>query len=172
MDILSRAFDVDGVEPLSEQFVRGLTEPLGHTHHKIEKNGQVVALICSDGATAELVVDPAFRRQGLGSSLYLTAGKPPVWAHGDLPAARAFSQHFGLVATRILLVMGKDDYVAQPVTLPTGFRLVTATEECDDEQWVRVNNEAFSWHPEQGGWDVDKLREACLLYTSPSPRDS
>lgn len=160
MDILSRAFEIDGVEPLSEQFVRGLTENMGHTHHKIEENGQVVALIATDGSTAELVVDPAFRRRGLGSRLYEKAGKPPVWAHGDLPAARAFSQHFGLVATRILLVMGRGDYEPQPVTLPAGFRIVTAAEECEDEQWVRVNNEAFSWHPEQGGWNVDKLREA------------
>lgn len=28
----------------------------------------------------------------------------------------------------------------------------------DDDAWVAVNNDAFAWHPEQGGWDVTRLR--------------
>ena len=27
-----------------------------------------------------------------------------------------------------------------------------------EEQWLGVNNDAFSWHPEQGGWDAERLR--------------
>jgi mycothiol synthase len=29
----------------------------------------------------------------------------------------------------------------------------------DDDEWLRVNNAAFGWHPEQGGWDRDRLAE-------------
>jgi mycothiol synthase len=29
----------------------------------------------------------------------------------------------------------------------------------DDDEWLRVNNAAFDWHPEQGGWDRDALHE-------------
>ena len=66
--LIDAATTHDGVAPLSEQFLRGLSEPeLGHTHAYILADDQVVALAAGDGASWELVVHPAYRRRRVGA---------------------------------------------------------------------------------------------------------
>lgn len=135
------------------------------------------------GATAELVVHPDHRGRGIGTAL-LTAvlerePEVAVWAHGALPAAVALAASLGLTRTRELLKMRRRaaDGPALPDPRPIeGIELGTLAEaegvsEAGPEgggrwpgfdaraEFLRVNNAAFYWHPEQGGWTREQLDE-------------
>ena len=174
--VLEAARTNDGVAPFSEQYLLGLSdERLGHQHFVHSENGQVGAIIALDGASAELVVAPNFRRRGIGEALLADAARSldagsslQVWAHGNLPAAQAFAQAQGLSVVRRLLVMAVEgEALRAAATVPSaeGFEVLNYEEsvarwsaDAVDAAWVTANNEAFSWHPEQGGWDVARLR--------------
>ena len=109
------------------------------------------------------------RDRGYGAALYDAAAKTPnlqAWAHGNLPAAQALAHSRDLQVTRKLVVMGIGGEelaaAARPEDLPlTALNYTEAVDKWGtdfvEEQWLKVNNEAFSWHPEQGGWDFDRL---------------
>lgn len=176
--LLSAATAADGVAPFSEAFEQALADATLHHTHLTTDNpdapGEVVGLagIAPDGS-AELVIHPDYRGRGLGADLArrVLASRPDagLWAHGNLPAARALAASLGLKSTRELLVMSLSGHALEgmELKLPEGMRaltLVQASEEFGREaverEWLRVNNEAFSWHPEQGGWDLARLRRA------------
>ncbi|WP_083259932.1 mycothiol synthase, partial [Cellulosimicrobium cellulans] len=96
------------------------------------------------------------------------AARPPlrVWAHGDLPAARALAARSGYVPVRELLVLERPlgDAAEHPdPAVPAGLRLRTFVPGEDDDAWVRANALAFASHPEQGRLTVadlhDRMRE-------------
>jgi len=166
--LIDTATTHDGVAPLSEQFLRGLSEPeLGHTHAYILADEQVVALAAGDGASWELVVHPAYRRRGLGTALLGSLGESAhVWAHGNLPAAKGLAAARGWASIRELLVMGVD-WVPAETQLPDSMVCLNLDESAERfgrdavlDAWLAANNEAFDWHPEQGGWDRARLDQA------------
>lgn len=160
---------IDGVEALSEQFVRGLAEPgLGHTHYTVSVDGRIVGLAATDGETSELAVHPAHRRQGIGRELVDAIPTNGVWAHGDLPPAQALASSLGLNKTRELLVMAIDGDALREAAVydnPAGItnsslKTAPGTRDEVEGKWLKANNEAFHWHPEQGGWDRNRLTRA------------
>ncbi|GAA2721985.1 mycothiol synthase [Cellulomonas aerilata] len=164
------AADHDGVAPLSEQPLLQLESGPDAVHLLTRaEDGSLAAyaqldLGAPELAGAELVVTPAARRSGLGRGLLaaarqVAANDPAaprslrVWAHGDLPAARALAADAGMSVVRELWQMSLDlreHPVAARPTLPNGVEVRAFVPGQDEEAWRRVNARAFAHHPEQG----------------------
>lgn len=161
----------DGIAAFSEQFLAALDDPAREHTHLVAREGEhlIGVASCAPDGGVELAVHPDFRRQGVASELIARIDDPSskaFWAHGDLEAAQGLAAARGMEKTRELLVMAidADPLEAGPVELPEGFTALNYTEACErfgrdevEQAWLDVNNDAFSWHPEQGGWDLDRL---------------
>jgi len=157
----------DGIDPFSEQFLLGLRdERLNHQHWFIESDGKVEAVAASDGSSAELFVVPGARQEGRGTALFDAVAPTPVWAHGNFAGAQALAKAKDLRITRHLLVMAIEGEALKTAAQKPDTDLLVANytqsverfgKEHVDQQWLKANNEAFSWHPEQGGWDMERL---------------
>jgi mycothiol synthase len=173
--LLEMATAADGVRPVSEETELRLQHggPPGGRDLLAAVGGRVVGygrFEVGDGGgepQAELVVEPAERRRGVGgelvSRLEELAGDRPlrVWAHGDLPAARALAQARGYERVRVLLQMRRpltDDDAATAAVLPEGVSLRPFRPGRDEADWLRLNARAFATHPEQGRWTEADLR--------------
>ena len=180
--LVAAATQVDGTAPLSEHVLLHLRHG-GDTDavHLLAREGdELVAFAHLDltdpvaGGAGELVVHPEHRRAGLGSRIVqelldragrseVAAGRLRLWAHGEHPGALALATTLGFTQARVLWQMRRSLLapLAEP-HLPEGVHLRPFVVGADEREFLRVNNAAFDWHPEQGGWDLDqvKLREA------------
>ena len=161
-ELVAVATGQDGVAPVGDQVLREL--PYDRTRHLVAEDvGTVVGYLNlvpatpESSAMAEAVVHPTARRRGIGAGL-IRAGLAHggsgtrIWAHGDLEAARATANELDLVAARELWQMRRDLTDLPAVSQARGAELRTYSGPGDDDELLRVNNAAFAWHPEQGGW--------------------
>lgn len=163
--LATAACDHDGVEPFGEQTLLDLTAPDAPGVHLTVQApdglaGYAYVDLRGPLASAELAVTPTARRAGLGLALLAAAravgdeaglGPALVWAHGDLPAARAVAARAGLTVRRELWQMARDlDAPVEAPVLPDGVTVRAFRPGADDDAWLAVNARAFAWHPEQG----------------------
>ena len=180
--LVAAATQVDGTAPLSEHVLLHLRHGGdAEAAHLLARDGdELVGFAHLDltdpvaGGAGELVVHPEHRRAGLGGRIVqalldragrseVAAGRLRLWAHGEHAGAVALATTLGFTQARVLWQMRRSLLapLAEP-HLPEGVRLRPFVVGADEREFLRVNNAAFDWHPEQGGWDLDqvKLREA------------
>jgi mycothiol synthase len=168
-ELIAAATTADGVAPVGDQVLRELAH--NRTRHLVATDGgNLVGYLnltpagADDPAMAELVVHPRARRRGIGAELAragLAEGGTAtrIWAHGNLEAARALAAALDLKVVRELLQMRRPLSDLPPLRAAEGVRISTYAGPQDDSEILRVNNAAFSWHPEQGGWTEREIAE-------------
>lgn len=121
-----------------------------------------------DDPVAELAVIPARRREGVGAALVdaVVEAAPAArfWAHGDHPGAARLAARVGRRRVRELWRMRRPapGHEAPPLpelVVPDGVAIHPLRVGRDEDAVVAVNNRAFSWHPEQGGWTTAAVAE-------------
>jgi mycothiol synthase len=177
LELAGVASDADGAYPLSEHTVlhvrRGGDRTAIHLfawdHDRLVAYAHVDTTDPVEGASAELVVHPMFRRRGLGRALVLAAttaatehdpaGRLRLWAHGDHPSATALAISLGFERTRVLYQMRRSLLAPIEVpVLPDGVTLRPFIPGRDEESWLAVNARAFVDLPDQGHWTLEDLR--------------
>lgn len=113
----------------------------------------------------DLVIDPHHRYDALsiGPEMLAAAldvirgeggGHVHLWVYQPTAAHDEIAAKVGLQRGRDLLQMRR----ALPIEgQPAGLAVRAFRFGEDDQRWLEVNNRAFEWHPEQGGWDQETL---------------
>lgn len=172
-DLLSAATEADGVRPLSEHVwlhvIHGGDEQARHILGRTS-SGQLIGYAHLDttdevdGPSAELVVHPEHRRQGVGRALVAqmlveTGGRLRLWAHGERIAAARLADSLGFEQHRTLWQMRRSLHASIPEPrFPPGIHVRSFDVGSDEEPVLALNTQAFRHLPDQGSWTVEDLR--------------
>lgn len=171
--LVERVTAADSIAPLSEHVLLHLRHggDSDVRHVLAHAEGRLVGYAHLDvtdqvaGSSAEVAVDPEFRRRGVGQGLVRRVlaespdGRLRLWSHGEESGAAPLAASLGFRQSRTLFQMRRplDGTLPEPVW-PDGVRLRSFLPGLDDDEWVALNARAFVDLPDQGGWTVDDLR--------------
>ncbi|MCV7230618.1 mycothiol synthase [Mycolicibacterium komossense] len=163
-EIVNAATEFDGVAPVGEQVLRELGQQRTEHLTAAGNDGSLLGYLNLTPEMAELVVRPDARKRGVGTALIAgalerTEGRTRFWAHGTLPAAKATAAALHLTPVRELLQMRRSLRELTAAEIPENLEIRTYAGPSDDAELLRVNNAAFAWHPEQGGWTDAEIAE-------------
>lgn len=113
----------------------------------------------------DLVIDPHHRYDALdiaprllGEAVELIrsegGGHVHFWVYEPTAAHTRIAAEVGLAPGRDLWQMR----VPLPLSEHADLETRPFVPGADEDAWLEVNNAAFHWHPEQGGWTLDDLR--------------
>lgn len=171
--LIDRVTDHDGMRPLSEHVWLHLKEggdERGQHLIATRADGSVAAYAHLDvtdpvdGPSAELAVDPADRRLGLGRQLidelitHSPDGRLRLWAHGEQAGAAELATSMGFRHARVLWQMRRSLFAPLPrPLLPPGIEIRPFRVGTDEGAWLDLNAAAFAELPDQGRWGLDDL---------------
>lgn len=169
-ELVMAATRIDGVPPLSEHVWLHLREGGDEEdlHFLAERDHDVVGYAHLDltdhvdGPSAEVVVHPGWRGQGVGRELMkqviaLAGPRLRLWSHGDLPIAAHLAQALNFQRIRMLIQMRRS--LVSPLPALPALSIRPFRVGADEDQWLVLNRRIFSDHPEQGIWtraDLDR----------------
>ncbi len=171
--LVERVTEHDGMQPLSEHVWLHLREGGDERgQHLVARDaaGRVAGYAHLDvtdpveGPSAELAVDPAHRRHGLGRMLledliaHSPDGRMRLWAHGEQAGAAELALSMGFTRARVLWQMRRSLFAPLPrPALPAGYAIRPFRVGADEDAWLVANARAFASLPDQGGWTRDDL---------------
>jgi mycothiol synthase len=115
----------------------------------------------------EVVIDPGHREAGVGVELVgraIDVVRAEGGGHLNLWVSKPRPEHDEMAAANHLTDIRDLYQMRRPLPVGKPWQLDTRPFQpgADEAAWLTVNNRAFDWHPEQGGWDeaTVKAREA------------
>ena len=171
LDLINRTTQHDGTPPIAEHILLHLRYggDKADSHLLVEKDNQVTGYAHLDqtdlvaGPSVELVVDPSYRRAGVGKALLSEAiricGKTlRLWVHGEGEVAHNLAASFNFEKIRTVLQMSKPLTDIQPLpAIDKEIIIRSFLPGIDSKEWLELNNKVFKDHPEQGGWQLSDL---------------
>ena len=171
LELIHRTTNHDGTPPIAEHILLHLRYggDKADSHLLVEKDNQVIGYAHLDqtdlvaGPCVELVVDPSYRRAGVGKALLSEAikicGKSlRLWVHGEAEVAHNLAASFNFEKIRTVMQMSKSLSDIQPLPIIDKEIVIRSfLPGLDSKEWLELNNKVFKDHPEQGGWQISDL---------------